>query len=126
LPDQAGPGAKDEQIIDPLPRTPSARTPNYQTGRVNDRPVEAFKRRCPVVPAEENGSDASRHSRQPRPHRRAELSGERRNVADIKLELKITSAMYRYIDVFQNLGNIDAFDVSSLPITTWQERISVS
>jgi len=66
LPDQAGPGAKDERWIDlwfqvnrpvsrlpakspnsncPKPRVPE--TPSYQSGRASDRPVEAFKRRCP-------------------------------------------------------------------------------
>jgi len=30
-----------------LPKTPSARAPNYQSGRASDRPVEAFKRSCP-------------------------------------------------------------------------------
>jgi len=70
----------------------------------SDRPVEAFKRRypgeaqrfdkswnvgCPRTrktgnSAEDIGSDASRHHRQPRYHRRAELIGERRNVADVK------------------------------------------
>jgi len=34
--------------------------------------------------AEDIGSDASRHHRQPRYHRRAELIGERRSVADVK------------------------------------------
>jgi len=87
-----------------LPQTPSGRTPNYQTGRASDRPVEAFKRWCPGEAqwfsksrkggcprarktrnsAEDIGSDASRHYRQPRHPRREEIIGERRNVADAK------------------------------------------
>jgi len=50
------------------PNSPSARTPSYWSGDS----------------AEDIGSDASRHLRQPCYHSRAELIGERRSVADVK------------------------------------------
>jgi len=50
------------------PNSPSARTPSYWS----------------EDSAEDIGSDASRRLWQPRYHRRAELIGERRSVADVK------------------------------------------
>jgi len=112
LPDHAGPGVKDERWIGlrfqealawralrlqakfsnsnrPNPRVPE-RQATSQEGRAND----LLKQSIGVVlqkpsgksgdSAEDIGSDASRHHRQPRYHPRAELIGDRRSVADVK------------------------------------------
>jgi len=44
---QESPAITGEVPEQQLPKTPSARASNYQSGRASDRPVEAFKRRCP-------------------------------------------------------------------------------
>jgi len=64
-----------------LPKGRSSMLPQFQ--RHEEDKLEAAERREQRL-AEDIGSDASRQLRQPRYHRRAELIGERRNVADVK------------------------------------------
>jgi len=94
LPDQAGPGAKNERLIQlrfqealswralrltaksphqQLPKIPSARTPNFQTGRASDRPFDTFKGLCPGeaqrFSKSRNGGRPRTRKKQRRPHR---------------------------------------------------------